>query len=50
MSEGRNVSMPEGGGGGYYGDSHWGDGGGTGIGLGTILVILLVVYMMGGLR
>jgi hypothetical protein len=39
-----------GGGGGYYGHSRWGYGGGACIGLGTILVILLVVYMMGGLR
>jgi hypothetical protein len=39
-----------GGGGGYYGHSRWGYGGGAGIGLGTILVILLVVYMLGGLH
>src|ERR1039458_3776014 len=31
-----------GGGGGYYGYSRWGAGGGTGIGLGTVLVSLLV--------
>ena len=37
-----------GGGGGYYGHSRWGYGGGAGVGLGTILVVLLVVYMMGG--
>jgi hypothetical protein len=36
-----------GGGGGYYGHSRWGMGGGAGISLGTILLILLVVYMLG---
>jgi hypothetical protein len=35
------------GGGGYYGYSRWGSRGGTGIGVGTILVILLVAYMLG---
>ena len=39
-----------GGGGGYYGHSRWGAGGGAGVGFGTILVILLIVYLMGGLR
>jgi hypothetical protein len=34
-------------GGGYYGHSRWGYRGGTGIGLGTILLILLVAYMLG---
>jgi len=29
------------GGGGYYGYNRWGSGGGAGIGLGTVLVILL---------
>jgi hypothetical protein len=38
-----------GGGGGYYGYSRWGTGGGLGV-VGTILLILLVVYLMGGLR
>ena len=38
-----------GGGGGYYGYSRWGAGGGLGI-LGPVLVILLVVYLLGGLR
>jgi hypothetical protein len=38
-----------GGGGGYYGYSRWGAGGGLGI-LGTVLVIVLVVYLLGGLR
>ena len=36
-----------GGGGGYYGYSRWGTRGGAGIGLGTILVILLVCYLLG---
>jgi len=35
-----------GGGGGYYGHSRWGYGGGA-VGLGTILLILLLVYMLG---
>jgi hypothetical protein len=38
-----------GGGGGYYGHSRWGYRGSAGVGLGTILLILLVVYMVGGL-
>jgi len=38
-----------GGGGGYYGYSRWGTGGGLGI-FGTVLVILLIVYVVGGLR
>jgi hypothetical protein len=36
-----------GGGGGYYGHSRWGPSGGAGIGLGTILLILLVAYLLG---
>jgi hypothetical protein len=36
-----------GGGGGYYGYGRWGSRGGAGIGLGTILVILLIAYMLG---
>lgn len=36
-----------GGGGGYYGHSRWGYQGGAGIGLGTILIILLVAYLLG---
>jgi hypothetical protein len=36
-----------GGGGGYYGHSRWGYSGGAGIGLGTILVILLIAYLLG---
>jgi hypothetical protein len=39
-----------GGGGGYYGHTRWGPGGGVGIGLGTILVILLIAYMLGMFR
>ena len=34
-------------GGGYYGHSRWGRNGGAGVGLGTILVILLIAYMLG---
>lgn len=36
-----------GGGGGYYGHSRWGYGGGAGIGVGTILVVPPVAYMVG---
>lgn len=39
-----------GGGGGYYGHSRWGYSGGTGIGLGSVLVILLVAYLLGMFR
>jgi len=38
-----------GGGGGYYGYSRWGSRGGMGI-VGTVLIIVLVVYLVGGLR
>jgi hypothetical protein len=38
------------GGGGYYGYGRWGARGGTGISLGTILIIVLVVYLLGGLH
>ena len=38
-----------GGGGGYYGYSRWGAGGGLGI-VGTVLLIALVLYLVGGLR
>jgi hypothetical protein len=38
-----------GGGGGYYGYSRWGAGGGIGI-LGTVLLIVLVFYLLGGVR
>ena len=36
-----------GGGGGYYGHSRCGSSGGAGIGLGSILLILLVAYFLG---
>jgi hypothetical protein len=36
-----------GGGGGYYGYNRWGSRGGAGIGLGTVLLILLVCYLLG---
>jgi hypothetical protein len=39
-----------GGGFGYYGHSQWGNTGGFGLGLGTILVILLVCYLLGAFR
>lgn len=38
-----------GGGGGYYGYSRWGTRGGLGI-VGTVVVIAVVVYLLGGLR
>jgi hypothetical protein len=38
-----------GGGGGYYGYSRWGAGGGLGI-LGTVLLIVLVLYLLGAVR
>jgi hypothetical protein len=38
-----------GGGGGYYGHTRWGYRGSAGIGLGTVLVILLVVFLLGGI-
>ena len=37
------------GGGGYYGYSRWGTGGGLGV-VGTVLLVLAVVYLFGGLR
>jgi hypothetical protein len=36
-----------GGGGGYYGHSRWGYAGGAGIGLGTILLIVITAYALG---
>jgi hypothetical protein len=36
-------------GGGYYGHTRWGYRGSAGIGLGTILLILLVAYLLGAL-
>jgi hypothetical protein len=38
-----------GGGGGYYGYSRWGTGGGLGI-VGTVLLVAVVVYLVGGLH
>ena len=38
-----------GGGGGYYGYSRWGPRGGLGL-AGTVLLIVLIVYLVGGLR
>ena len=35
-----------GGGGGYYGYSRWGAGGGLGI-LGTVLLVVLIMYLVG---
>jgi hypothetical protein len=37
-------------GGGYYGHTRWGPSGGAGIGLGTILLILVIAYMLGLFR
>ncbi len=37
-----------GGGGGYYGYSRWGTGGGLGI-LGTVLLVVLIMYLVGAL-
>jgi len=36
-----------GGGGGYYGYSRWGSGGGAGVGLSSVLVVLLAAYLLG---
>lgn len=36
-----------GGGGGYYGHTRWGRSGGAGFGLGTILLVVLVLYLLG---
>lgn len=38
-----------GGGGGYYGYSRWGAGGGLGV-VGTVLLIAVILYLVGGLR
>jgi len=35
------------GGGGYYGYGRWGYRGGAGIGVGGVLLILLIAYMLG---
>jgi hypothetical protein len=39
-----------GGGGGYYGHQRWGYGGSAGIGLGTVLLLVFLVFMMGNWR
>ena len=39
-----------GGGGGYYGHTRWGPSGGAGVGLGTVLLILLIAYLLGLFR
>lgn len=39
-----------GGGGGYYGHRRWGYGGSAGIGAGTIVLILLIAYLLGGVN
>jgi hypothetical protein len=39
-----------GGGGGYYGHGRWGARGGAGVGIGTILIVLLIAYMLGLIR
>ena len=44
------VLLLFGGGGGFYGNQAWGPVGGAGVGLGTILVILLVCYLLGFFR
>jgi hypothetical protein len=38
-----------GGGGGYYGYSRWGTGGGLGI-VGTVVLLLVILYLLGVLR
>jgi len=37
-------------GGGYYGHTRWGPSGGFGVGLGTILMIVLIVWLLGGIH
>ena len=39
-----------GGGGSYYSHSRWGYAGSGGIGLGTILLIILLIWMLGGIH
>jgi len=43
------VLLLLGGGGGYYGYSRWGPRGGLGI-VGTVLLIVVVLYLVGALR
>jgi hypothetical protein len=38
-----------GGGGGYYGYSRWGTGGGLGI-VGTVVLLVVILYLLGVLR
>ena len=38
-----------GGGGGYYGYSRWGTGGGLGI-FGTVLLVVVLLYLFGGMH
>jgi hypothetical protein len=38
-----------GGGGGYYGYSRWGTGGGLGI-VGTVVLLLVILYLLGVVR
>jgi hypothetical protein len=38
-----------GGGGGYYGYSRWGTNGGLGI-FGTVLIVVVLLYLFGGIR
>jgi len=44
------VLLVLGAGGGYYGHNRWGYRGGAGTGLGTILVVLLIAYLLGAFR
>ena len=41
------VVLLLGAGGGSYGHTRWGPSGGAGTGLGTVLLILLIAYMLG---
>ncbi len=41
------ILLLMGAGGGYWGHQNWGPAGGAGVGLGTILLILLVCWMLG---
>jgi hypothetical protein len=43
------VVLLFGGGGGYYGYSRWGRSGGLGI-IGTVLLVALAVFLVGGIR
>ena len=39
-----------GGSGGYYGHRRWGHRGSTGVGLSTLVLILLIAYLLGAFR